>query len=398
MAKNDNLKDFLTDVADAIREKKGTEDLINPQNFADEIRNLPSGGGNRWTGHADVEGLKAIGWDDDDIAYYQQYGVNWNEEDDEYHKVPDDNKALYGVLNANNISTYKERIVYLPKIGLGNLTSLSSFLAQARNLLALPLLDTSKIKDFTAAFNGCSSLVCVPPFDTSEGTSFRMTFYGCYALSYVPWFDTSKATTLYGLYSNCRNLTEIPQHNTSNTTDFGEMLANCRRIVVAPWFDTSKAKNMSSMFNGCSALKIIPLYDTSNATNMNTMFRDCTSLIKAPFFNTSSVTDVSLMLYGITSLEYIEGLDVSAATSYNSVLGFSNYALKYAFIKGLHFSLSFSVSALFTKESLLYIINNEAATEPITITLHKYAYQRLANSEDILAALANHPNVSLVSV
>lgn len=44
MAKNDNLKDFLTDVADAIREKKGTEDLINPQNFADEIRNLPNGG------------------------------------------------------------------------------------------------------------------------------------------------------------------------------------------------------------------------------------------------------------------------------------------------------------------------------------------------------------------
>lgn len=43
MAKNDNLKDFLTDVADAIREKKGTEDLINPQDFSDEIKNLPSG-------------------------------------------------------------------------------------------------------------------------------------------------------------------------------------------------------------------------------------------------------------------------------------------------------------------------------------------------------------------
>lgn len=45
MAKNDNLKDFVTDLADAIREKKGTTDLINPQDFADEIRNLPSGGG-----------------------------------------------------------------------------------------------------------------------------------------------------------------------------------------------------------------------------------------------------------------------------------------------------------------------------------------------------------------
>ena len=45
MAKNDNLKDFLTDVADAIREKKGTTDLINPQDFSAEIASIQSGGG-----------------------------------------------------------------------------------------------------------------------------------------------------------------------------------------------------------------------------------------------------------------------------------------------------------------------------------------------------------------
>ena len=44
MAKNNNLKDFLTDVADAIREKKGTTDKINPQNFSDEIKNISGGG------------------------------------------------------------------------------------------------------------------------------------------------------------------------------------------------------------------------------------------------------------------------------------------------------------------------------------------------------------------
>lgn len=45
MAKNDNLTDFLTDVANAIREKKGTTDLINPQNFSDEIASIETGGG-----------------------------------------------------------------------------------------------------------------------------------------------------------------------------------------------------------------------------------------------------------------------------------------------------------------------------------------------------------------
>jgi hypothetical protein len=44
MSKENNLTDFLTDVADAIREKKGSSEKINPQNFSEEIKNLPSGG------------------------------------------------------------------------------------------------------------------------------------------------------------------------------------------------------------------------------------------------------------------------------------------------------------------------------------------------------------------
>ena len=40
MAKNNNLTDFLKDVADAIREKTGSEDLINPQDFSTQIRSL----------------------------------------------------------------------------------------------------------------------------------------------------------------------------------------------------------------------------------------------------------------------------------------------------------------------------------------------------------------------
>lgn len=43
MAKNNNLKDFVTGVADAIREKKGTTELINPQDFENEIRTIQTG-------------------------------------------------------------------------------------------------------------------------------------------------------------------------------------------------------------------------------------------------------------------------------------------------------------------------------------------------------------------
>ena len=44
MAKNDNIIDFLGDVADAIREKKGTTDPIAAQDFADEIKNIETDG------------------------------------------------------------------------------------------------------------------------------------------------------------------------------------------------------------------------------------------------------------------------------------------------------------------------------------------------------------------
>lgn len=43
MSKENNLTDFLTDVADAIREKKGTTEKINPQNFSSEISSLKVG-------------------------------------------------------------------------------------------------------------------------------------------------------------------------------------------------------------------------------------------------------------------------------------------------------------------------------------------------------------------
>ena len=112
----------------------------------------------KWTGHADAEGLRAIGWTDEDIAYYQENGVNWNEEDDEYHKVTDDNKALYGVLTADNISTYKDRIVYLPKIDMSGRTDMSSMFDSCYSLISIPQLDTANVTSMGSMFKNCYSL------------------------------------------------------------------------------------------------------------------------------------------------------------------------------------------------------------------------------------------------
>ena len=304
MAKNDNLTDFLTDVADAIRAKKGTTSKINPQDFSSEIASIETGGGGgdtpsrpKWTGHADAEGLRAIGWTDEDIAYYQEHGVNWNAEDDEYHKVTDDNKALYGVLTANNISTYRDRIVYLPKIDTSSVTSMNNMFYNCLSLVSIPLLDTSGVTSMNDMFNNCYSLVSIPQLDTSSVTSMKAMFYFCPSLTSLPLLDTS-----YVRY-------------------------------------------MNQMFFLCYSIVAIPLLDARSA-RLNEITRSCNSLT-------------------------------------------------YVNIKNIKESIDLGISSLLSKESLLYLINNEAATSAITITLAPYAYERLANDADVVAALANHPNISI---
>lgn len=58
---------------------------------------------------------------------------------------------------------------------------------------------------------------------------------------------------------------------------------------------------------------------------------------------------------------------------------------------------TFNTAANISKNSIIYAINNSAATTAITITLHANAYARLANDADIVSALSSKPLVSLVS-
>lgn len=327
MAKNDNLKDFLVDVAEAIREKEGSADPINPQEFSDRIRAISGGGGvparPTYTGHADAEGLRAIGWTDEDIAYYQENGVNWNEEDDEYHKVSEDNKALYGVLTADNISQYKGRIVYLPKIDISGVNRFTDMFKGHTPLVAIPLLDTQNVTAMDGMFSGCRSLVCIPAL------------------------NTEMVTTMANMFYDCDTLVTIPSLNTQNVTAMKMMFYGCM-IVAIPPLNTQKVTTMTDMFNSCSSLVSIPALDTQSVTNMASLCYNCASLTSA-------------------------------------------------YVKNVKISFNLNRSGLLSKDSLLYIINNEAATSAITITLASYAYTRLANDADIVAALADHPNISLAS-
>jgi hypothetical protein len=61
MAKNNNLGDFLTDIANAIRAKKGISGSINAQNFASEIASISTGGGDTPTPDTPTPDMPVIG-------------------------------------------------------------------------------------------------------------------------------------------------------------------------------------------------------------------------------------------------------------------------------------------------------------------------------------------------
>ena len=316
------LTQLFTNIANAIRNKKGSVGIIKAADFPAEIESIEVGGSApRWTGHADVEGLKAIGWDDADIAYYQQYGVDWNEEEDEYHKVSDDNKALYGVLTANNIQTYRDRVVYLPKIDTSAVTNFTSMFNRCVNMVAIPMIDTSNAQSFMELFNRCYSLSCVPILDASKVTNATDMFYNCYALQYVPEIYMQQVVATR-LFQSCYSLMEN------------------RIKLTAP-------NNVSQLYHSCYALKrVVYPSDWGNVSSSSSEFALC-------------------------------------------------YNLEWLKIKKLNKSIDLSTSHAFKKESLLYIIENEAAANSISIKLETSAYTRLSADADIQAALAAHPNISL---
>ena len=232
MAKNDNLKDFLTDVADAIREKKGSTDPINPQDFSSEIASIQSGG--------DIWGFDTIGYSPQNIPMKE-----WVE----YSKL-----KMEQFTPSNALTIFKND----------------------RGLHFAPLVDLSGITSMVEMFYGCYSLVVVPLYDTSNVMNMSSMFKYCSALTTIPQLDTSKVTHMSQMFNGCSSLTTIPQLDTSKVTNMGQMFIYCSALTTIPQFDVSSLTNMYLTFSGCTSLQFaliknigkstLTTYDFSGAT------------------------------------------------------------------------------------------------------------------------------------
>jgi hypothetical protein len=253
MARTDTLSNYLTDVASAIKTKKGDNTPILASNFDTEITNLPSGGGGiDWTeiGYTGTpDGLIDSFNDAKDIA-------------DNWQGTPLDTiKYLYG-------STYSSTI----KQGI---------------LVAFPLVDTSNVTSFNSFFSGFTSLLSVPVLDTSSGQTFNSMFNGCASLRKTPNFDLSSATNVNRMFYSCYCLKEVDTFGSNSITNFSEAFRNCRLLKTVRSLNISGATNTESMFNGCANLEDLPQMSAPNLSSDNSlyMFGACNKLTDASLNN-----------------------------------------------------------------------------------------------------------------
>ena len=240
MARIDNLSNFLSDVASAIREKKGTTDTIPANTFDTEIASIEGGG---------KYAPRLISF----------YGYTGTELDDE-----------------------------IANLDTSNVTSMAYMFYNNNNLQSLDLsnFNTSNATNMQSMFLGCQKLTTLDltSFDTSQVTSISNMFYNCTQLTTLDLtsFDTSQVTSMSYMFYYCQSLTtlDLSSFNTSNVTNMSYMFYNCTQLTTLDLsnFDTLKVTNFYQMFYRCNKIVSIPKLNASVSTNVNFFAYDCIAL------------------------------------------------------------------------------------------------------------------------
>ena len=252
MARTDTLGNFLTDVASAIREKKGTTDTILASNFDTEI--------------ASIEG-----------------GVDINE-------YVSDTITKGG----SSLGGWTKTIIKLRSPLTVEGTS-AEYMFCGYSLNELPQLDTSNVNRMDHMFSSCAKLTTIPQLDTSNVVNMDSMFYNCTNLTTIPQLDTSNVFRMSYMFGSCTNLTAIPQIDTSNVTIMDYTFYNCSNLTTIPQLNGEKLTDIVSAFNGCKSLEnfngIINLgqaYSTSTSANSNyykLILSDSTKLTEQSIIN-----------------------------------------------------------------------------------------------------------------
>ena len=187
MARTDTLGNFLTDVADAIREKKGTTDTIPASDFDTEIASIESGVDiNEYFSDTITTGNSSLGgWAETIIKLRSPLTIEGTNATYMFNRCP---------LNE------------LPQIDTSSVTNMGNMFERCTNLTTIPQIDTSNIVNMSYMFNSCTHLTTIPPLNTSNVTNMTYMFLACSNLTTIPQLNGEKLTAVVNAFNGCKSL------------------------------------------------------------------------------------------------------------------------------------------------------------------------------------------------
>lgn len=248
MARTDSLTNYLTDVATAIKTKKGDETPIKASEFDVEIANLPSGGGGDITKYFETTITK------NNAKYFFIGNI--------FKQIPENFK-----IETTDLSYlfYNYKGTHIPTLDTSNVVNMSDMFYGCENIEEIPTLNTTNVTNMSNIFRGCVKLKSIPQLDTSKVTLMSYAFYGCSLIEEIPPMDFSKVSSMTYIFDGCKKVTTIPELDLSSVTAINGAFSGMSSLV-----NFGGAKNLGKSYRTTMAANYSSYKLTlSSATNLS---------------------------------------------------------------------------------------------------------------------------------